>query len=37
MQPQTFGRDYDAGKIVPVQCVKNDTLKDLSINGSTEG
>lgn len=31
MKPQTFGRSYDAGKIVPVQCVEHDTLKDLEI------
>ena len=31
MKPQTFGRNYDAGKIVPIQCVKGDTLKDLNI------
>ena len=35
MQPQTFGRNYDAGKIVPVQCVRNDTLKDLNIKDSS--
>lgn len=34
MQPQTFGRNYDVGKIVPIQCVKDDTLKDLDIKGS---
>ena len=31
MNPQTFGRNYNPGKIAPVQCVKNDTLKDLNI------
>ena len=31
MNPQTFGRNYNTGKIAPVQCVKNDTLKDLTI------
>ena len=31
MNPQTFGLKYNAGKIAPVQCVKNDTLKDLNI------
>jgi len=34
MKPQTFGRSYDAGKIVPIQCVKSDTLKDLDIKDS---
>ena len=31
MNPQTFGRKYNTGRIAPVQCVKNDTLKDLNI------
>ena len=31
MNPQTFGRNYNTGRIAPVQCVKNDTLKDLDI------
>ena len=31
MQPQTFSRYYDVGRIVPVQCVKDDTLKKLDI------
>ena len=34
MKPQTFGRDYDAGRIVPIQCVNDDTLKDLDIKDS---
>lgn len=34
MKPQTFGRSYDAGKIVSVQCIKGDTLKDLDIKDS---
>lgn len=34
MKPQTFGRNYNAGKIVPIQCVKDDPLKDLDIKGS---
>lgn len=34
MKPQTYGRNYDAGKIVPIQCVKDDTLKDLDIKDS---
>ncbi len=37
MNPQTFGRNYDAGKIVPIQCVKGDTLKDLDIKGACFG
>ena len=31
MIPQTIGREYDVGKIASVQCVKNDTLKDIEI------
>ncbi len=31
MIPQTVGRDYDVGRIAQVQCVKNDSLKDLDI------
>ena len=31
MNPQTFGRQYNTGRIAPVQCVKGDTLKDLDI------
>ena len=34
MKPQTFGRNYNAGKIVPIQCVKDDPLKDLDIKDS---
>ena len=34
MKPQTFGRSFDAGKIIPIQCVKDDTLKDLDIKDS---
>lgn len=33
MIPQTVGREFDVGRIAPVQCVKNDTLKDLEIKG----
>ena len=29
MIPQTIGIRYDVGRIAPVQCVKNDTLKDI--------
>ena len=31
MNPQTFGRNYNTGRIAPVQCVKNDPLTDLNI------
>ena len=31
MNPQTFGRAYNTGRIAPVQCVKEDTLTDLNI------
>lgn len=34
MDPQTFGRNYDVGKIAPIQCVKDDALKDLEIRDS---
>lgn len=33
MIPQTVGRKFDVGKVAPIQCVKNDTLKDLEIEG----
>ena len=33
MIPQTIGREYDVGRIAQIQCVKNDTLKDLDIKG----
>lgn len=31
MNPQTVGRQYNTGRIAPVQCVKGDTLNDLDI------
>ena len=31
MIPQTVGRRYDIGRLAPVQCVTNDTLKDIDI------
>lgn len=31
MIPQTIGREYDVGKVAPVQCIKNDMLKDIAI------
>lgn len=37
MKPQTVGHNYDAGKIVPVQCVKDDTLRDLDIKDACFG
>jgi AraC family L-rhamnose operon regulatory protein RhaS len=34
MNPQTFGYNYNFGKMVPIQCVKGDTLRDLDIKGA---
>lgn len=34
MKPQTYGRNYDVGRLVPIQCVKDDTLKDIDIKDS---
>ena len=34
MKPQTVGRKPDIGRIVPVRCVEDDTLKDLDIRDS---
>lgn len=34
MQPQTFDRYYDVGRIIPIQCVKDDTFRDLAIKDS---
>ena len=31
MKPETIGRNYNVARIVPVQCVKGDTLRDLDI------
>ena len=31
MNPQTFGDKYNSGKLVPIQCIKGDTLRDLDI------
>lgn len=33
MIPQTIGKKFDVGKVVPIQCIRNDTLKDLDIKG----
>jgi AraC-like DNA-binding protein len=37
MKPQTFGRNHDIGRVVPVQCVKDDTLRDLNIKDACFG
>ena len=37
MKPQTFGRNHDIGRMVPVQCVKDDTLRDLNIKDACFG
>ena len=37
MKPQTFGRTYNIGKMAPIQCVKNDTLRDLNIKDACFG
>lgn len=34
MDPKTFGYNFNTGKIVPIQCVKGDTLIDLDIGGN---
>ncbi len=34
MNPQTIGKQHDAGKIAHIQCIKNDTLRDLEIKNS---
>jgi AraC family L-rhamnose operon regulatory protein RhaS len=34
MKPQTFAQRHDIGRIVPIQCVKGDALKDLDIKDS---
>ncbi len=31
MDPKTIGQKFDPGKVAQIQCVKNDTLKDLDI------
>ena len=31
MKPETIGQKYDSGKIAPVRCIKNDTLKEIEI------
>ena len=37
MKPQTFGRNHDIGRMVPIQCVKDDTLRDLNIKDACFG
>ena len=37
MDPKTFGRNGDVGKIVPIRCVKDDTLRDLDIKDACFG
>ena len=37
MKPQTVGRNYDIGRMVPIQCVKDDTLRDLNIKDACFG
>lgn len=34
MKPQTVDRSYNLGKMVPIQCVECDTLKDLEIENT---
>ena len=34
MNPQTVDRKYNVGRIVPIQCVENDTLKDPEIKNT---
>ncbi len=33
MDPKTVGIKFDPGKVAQIQCVRNDTLKDLDIKG----
>ena len=37
MKPQTVGRLYDIGRMVPIQCIKDDTLRDLNIKDACFG
>ena len=37
MKPQTVGRNHDIGRMVPIQCVKDDTLRDLNIKDACFG
>ncbi len=34
MEPKTIGQKYDVGKIAHIQCIKNDTLRDLEIKNN---
>ena len=31
MNPQTFSINFNDGKVIPIQCVKDDTINDLEI------
>lgn len=33
MIPQTVGREFDIGKVVSIQCIKDDALKNIEIKG----
>lgn len=35
MKPQTFGHSFDEGRIVPIQCIHGDNLKELEIVNSS--
>ena len=37
MKPQTVGRNYDVGRIASIQCVKDDTLRDLNFQDACFG
>ena len=37
MKPQTFGRNHDIGRMIPIRCVKDDTLRDLNIKDACFG
>ena len=37
MKPQTFGRNHDIVRVVPIRCVKDDTLRDLNIKDACFG
>ncbi len=37
MKPQTVGRNRDVGRIVPIRCVKGDTLRDLNMKDACFG
>ena len=37
MNPKTFGRNFDIGRMVPIQCVKADALRDLDMKDACFG